>query len=309
MGQAAADVAAAGFNTCALYSDWTTQIPNNVGSGLPSNWLNDNKAGWDGVSRWYCGQGFVNDDTFVCNMFSQVTDPVFGNLALRVRAGGNTPRSLSFATVAYNNSPPYGLGTFPDGAYYEMRFRYSTSDIMNLYAMGLWGNPVDWLGCPTSSSKGFLEEDFYQLGVGVGGDAVSPSLDWFGCGDTGRFGGGIQTFGQDMTQYHTVGWLSTSAGDSGGNFAVCMYWDGQRRGCTQDRYNDPVEYMEHRWIGHEWRTCNEHGIADKSCRALPWPIVDTYIQYIKVLSCPNWLQSGDAGSCHGSTLNAAGFYQ
>src|SRR5215813_4094867 len=53
-GQAGADAAAAGFTTCALYNDFTTTVPNNVGTGLPSNWLD---CGMDGNTSavWYWG--------------------------------------------------------------------------------------------------------------------------------------------------------------------------------------------------------------------------------------------------------------
>src|SRR6516225_7800474 len=39
-GTVPADVATVGFTTVALCNDFTTAIPNAVGTGLPSNWLN-----------------------------------------------------------------------------------------------------------------------------------------------------------------------------------------------------------------------------------------------------------------------------
>ena len=77
MGQVATDTATAGFDTCVLYNDFTTAIPNSVGTGLPSNWLNCN-PGTDTDAVWNAsGHGVP------CSSFQQVTDTGGGgNLAL-----------------------------------------------------------------------------------------------------------------------------------------------------------------------------------------------------------------------------------
>src|SRR5215467_8792046 len=58
-GDANSDVQAAGFNTCALYNDFTAPIPNTVGTGLPSNWLNCNQSD-SPTAVWYWSKNFVD---------------------------------------------------------------------------------------------------------------------------------------------------------------------------------------------------------------------------------------------------------
>src|SRR5262245_34392422 len=86
---APAKAAQAGFTTTAFCNDFTQRIPNTAGTGLPSNWLgcpNPNGGAGDTLPHvWYSPAA----DKFrapPCNEagggIGQVTDPVFGNLAL-----------------------------------------------------------------------------------------------------------------------------------------------------------------------------------------------------------------------------------
>lgn len=116
---------AAGMTTMALYNDFTSPIPNTVGTGLPSNtagggncyggsgcWLGCNNPSGYGTGDnfphvWYAPApdlGF----TAPCNgtdpqsYVRQVTDPTYGNLALKLAGGTNRQNSQydSYTTMS-----------------------------------------------------------------------------------------------------------------------------------------------------------------------------------------------------------------
>jgi hypothetical protein len=86
LGQAGADVAAAGFNTCALYNDLTTAIPNAVGTGLPCNCLDcAGDSDTSSISHWGVNdrnRPFSTDTAPCARVIANATDPVYGNRAL-----------------------------------------------------------------------------------------------------------------------------------------------------------------------------------------------------------------------------------
>jgi hypothetical protein len=167
LGDAAADVAAVGFTTCALYSDFTTPIPNTVGTGLTDGWLNCNQTDTP-TATWYWGQypmfwtgsgrqlgpcvsgptaNSSNSDVF------QTTDPVNGGTVLEFQAlaagcvsafGGQsfgtlpTPMTNGPETPSLNNP-----GLYPY-SYVEEEVRSDNpinSPAYDAMALSGWGTP------------------------------------------------------------------------------------------------------------------------------------------------------------------------
>jgi hypothetical protein len=299
MGQAATDAAAAGFNTCALYNDFTTAIPNSVGTGLPSNWLDCNLDG--GTSAvWYWGfASFENSSNALpCtgHVAWNVTDPVYGNLALQFTLTDSDISTYSFPVSGMEtvnlsaNNPVPGPGQYPYG-YYEWTFRNdNTSGLLNnafwSWVTALAGQLANGSGCCV------VELDFTETGPS-GGDAAgnrwgsqgAKLATWY----TARGVAGVSA-------YHTWGTLFTGDGD--GNFSMCSYVDGVRTGCSHQTYDASGENLQRRFL-QAWLQAGGSGFGTSH----------QYIESVKVLTCANWLQSSAAGMCNGSTLNGSGFYQ
>jgi hypothetical protein len=315
VGQAATDAAAAGFNTCALYNDFTTPVPNSVGTGLPSNWL-DCSLDSGTSSVWYWGLGIFQNNTEIqpCagHVDANVTDPTYGNLALRftlnfseMSATDYRANMIGMQTANFNYSPTNpvpGPGEYPY-AYYEWTWRTDTPNPPGggLLDNGMWswvsGNAKTLAG----QSSYLAELDFSETGYWTSSDAGvntwGPSgriTDWFTATNQGL----------PTSAYHTWGMLFT--GDGGNNFSTCSYVDGTRTRCVQHPYDAAGENLQRRYM-MAWLFCYSDG-NDSLCHT-NFGTSHQYIKSIKVLTCANWQQSSAAGMCNGSTLNGSGFYQ
>jgi len=177
MGQAATDAATAGFNTCALYNDFTTPIPNTVGTGLPSNWLDCNlDAGTSSV--WYWGFSLFqnNSEAPPCagHVSWNVVDPTYGNYALHLTMNYSELSSTDYRANLYGmqtanfagaTNPVPGPGQYPY-AYFEWTWRTDSpnpsggGDIYN----AMWS----WITPPARTLSGqsnyLVELDFTETG-------------------------------------------------------------------------------------------------------------------------------------------------
>jgi hypothetical protein len=305
MGQAATDAATAGFNTCALYNDFTTAIPNSVGTGLPSNWLDCNLDG-STSAVWYWGfRLFENSSNALpCtgHVDWNVVDPTYGNYALRFTLTDSDISAYSFPasgmeTTNMNGSNPVpGPGQYPY-AYYEWTVRYDNTAPGGFdNAFWSWITPV--AETLAGQSSYLLELDFTESYGWVGSPATDAGINQWG--PSGRIDYRLLSTnaGLPLTAYHT--WGSLFTGDGGNNFSVCSYVDGVRKACVPWSYSANGENLQRRYL-MAWlacgATCNSFGTAHQ------------YIKSIKVLTCASWTQVGSPGMCNGSALNGSGFYQ
>lgn len=170
---AQADLAGAGFTTCVIGNDFTQQIPNTAGTGLPQNWLNC-ALGDTTPAVWYNGfQNYIKTtDALPCvsgssanssnSAIYQTTDPTYGNLALllfepashctnpsgvqnNVVGGGcsNAIQSIPDApTTAAGSGVWPNNGVYPS-AYIEVTARTDNPQNNNTIAMWSAPNPAE----------------------------------------------------------------------------------------------------------------------------------------------------------------------
>jgi hypothetical protein len=312
MGQAATDAAAAGFNTCALYNDFTTPIPNTVGTGLPSNWLDCNlDASTSAV--WYWGFSLFQNSSEVhpCagHVDWNVVDPVYGNDALRftmnyseMSATDANANAFGMQSVNYagQTNPFPGPGQYPY-SYYEWTFRTDTpnpgggGEIYNAF----WS----WISPPAKTlatqSSYVVELDFTETGAWSNGDFAAHRWGPNGQNNYWLFN---TNAGLPTTSYHTWGMLFT--GDGGSNFSTCVYVDGVRQACNRAVYDASGENLQRRYLMAHFACGDSSGFCTSN-----FGTSHHYVKSFKVLTCANWQQSSAAGMCNGSTLNGSGFYQ
>jgi hypothetical protein len=161
LGAAAADVQAAGFTTCARYNDFTTPIPNTVGTGLPNDWLNCTQNDTP-AAVWYWSLNWIDTygNALPCvsgpganssnSAVYQTIDPVAGGTVLDLRGGSSTcnPNAFNGHCTATINTIPYGAvdtytapnsGVYPN-SYVEIVFREDTGTGINAGATYWYGN-------------------------------------------------------------------------------------------------------------------------------------------------------------------------
>ena len=295
---AAADAAAAGFNTCALGNDFTTPIPNTVGTGLPVNWLD---CAADGSTSFVWYWGFIGPTSQVTvpscsgHVAWNVQDPIYTNLALQltlsdsdVSTYGNPASSMQTLNQSRSNPVP-GPGEF-GYAYYEWTFR-DDSDVDVNNAFWTWTSPS--AGVLAGQSQSVAELDFTE---NLGLNRSDAAINLWGPGGVNKgFHTVVSNAGLPDTSYHTWGALFT--GDGGNNFSLCSYLDGVRQACAPWSYTATGENLQRRfliaWIQHNGGTIGT---------------VHQYIKSFKVLTCANWTLATAAGMCPGSTFNG-NFYQ
>jgi hypothetical protein len=309
VGAAAADATAAGFTTCALYSDWTYGTPNSVGTGLPSNWLDCGQNGGDNPNAdWTFGMSWVNQgNTLPCtvggnssnsNVFEDTDNT--GNLALHVLMtaaqlnGALNTWILSTGPYTWNTpADDAHLGTpaswnYPDGIYVEISWEGSDPNPNVGYGNGIafWDFGASAYGsCQANTELDFME----QTGTG---NATFNTHNWStNCGNNSP---NSYWFSTNVTSYQTYGWLVTNDGNN--NLAVCIYLNGMRQSCqSMGLLDSEGEVYERRPM---WFAAGDSlGTATGQ--------MDTWIKYIKVYTCPNWLVQNNlaVSSCSGSANN------
>lgn len=313
LGDAAADVAAAGLNTCAMYSDWTYGIPNTVGTGLPSNWLDCSQNGGDNPNAlWTWGMDWINyaGQNLPCTPNGNSSNSTIfmdtdnsGNPALHISVSQNTLNSMgnpewSLSTGPYTLDEPSDnthLGTpaswnFPLGSYIEMSYMNTGSNISS-YAneISFWTFNASAYG--DGPNCGNLELDFDET-ISLPGTATTTTHNE-GC--AGNYQIGPTDYYFTLLDYTTYGYLVTNDGND--NVSTCVYVNGSRQFCqdmtTADSQGLIYGRMPVWWMG-AWN-CNGECSGPN----------DTWIQYIKVYTCSNWLEQGNpaASSCSGTTYN------
>jgi hypothetical protein len=290
-GQAATDLASIGFNTCALYNDFTTAIPNTVGTGLSGgpgpftttpagNWLNCNGDTAAAVWYWVGSRGAPG---LPCSRVSQANDN--GTLGLRIQM---------FNTDPVNGSPPQnteGLWTVgqtqPSGSSYpNAYFEITMRNNQTIFGMG----DAFWSWEPSGGDGNILEIDFIEdFGSGgfVSGEDSGQVCWWSTC--NGNYNITSLNGGFDRTQYFTIGGLLT--GDGNGNWSYCTYLNGTRVGC---KVNNPATYPTTDPAGmRRYLRLDNSIICDGSSNGLgclqggTWEH-DLWVKSVKVLTCANW---------------------
>jgi hypothetical protein len=282
LGDAAADVAALGWSTCVLYNDFTTQVPNQVGTGLPNNWLDckDNDTNPPSGTAW----GLVDSanappSTLPCvsgssanssnSAIYQTTDPVNGNKALEVAL----PAGNAGLTPSTQNIPN---GYFPH-YYIEAAVRTDNPSGSPPYqnpAITGWYNNSQNIGA---------ELDNFEAGNG----AWDIALHLWTTG--GSYGPDQVSNGSLDTGYHTYGslWL----GDGNGNFAMCGYFDGHKTGCATG--TPPIDQSV---LNNQRNYVLVYNSPSAS------QVIHNYWKYIKVITCANWRDPSINGMCTSSPL-------
>jgi hypothetical protein len=305
LGDAAADVAAAGFTTCALYSDFTTQIPNAVGTGTPDNWLWCDKTTNPAAGIiWAWEQGTNADsrgNTIPCvsghtatsanSGVFQTTDPVNGNLALEFAADNAHCNVLLYncnpeIATYYSGAAPYA-GFYPQ-MYMEMAIRtdnpangfsYETAAMTGWVSDGEIGRNTS-PSCPTCFTE--PELDGVETGTSTWDSALHFWVNGSGSGPNQVANGSLTDTG-----YHTWGalWL----GDGNGNVEWCSYKDGVRQGCFRSVAEPASSLINMR---HYIEIDNSAGTQ----------ATHNFLKYVKVFTCANWMDSSLNGMC---TTNSA----
>ena len=323
VGAAAADVTAAGLTTCAMYADFTTPIPNNVGTGLPGvmpngsatasgNWINCNEgpSQSDNDQSSLFTWGFISFNYMYnppCTNVSQAVDGANG-LALKITTSladmnanqsgwgltvGNTWTSVSANQAAFNN--------FPDGMYVEATYRdsmpsgISTAGNGNESQIAFWSyGHSDYGACLVGGQNG-VEVDFFESNGPTNISWQAMNI-WNGCQAT--YGPTINVPNVEFFNYHTVGTLITNDGNNG--FSACYYLDGNSKGCLPITLPDSQGGLYERRGPFFTYGCNFHGSGSSpGC-----PADASYIKYIKVYSCPTWLSATPAQwACSKPTFN------
>jgi hypothetical protein len=310
VGAAAADTTAAGFSTCAIYYDWTYGIPNSVGTGLPSNWLDCSQNGGDTPNAdWTWGENWFEDGvTTPCTVGGNSSNSMVyedtdtsggGNLALHIhnttaQLAANIGNQWLLGTGPFTQNEPAddaNLGkvaawNFPLGVYTEIAWRDTGVDVSGGYGNG----PAFWTFNYSAYGQGSscdLELDFDEvLGTTYG------AYNFHVCGGPSV---GTYYYDANLSSYNTYGYLVTNNGNN--NIVTCYYVNGTREGCFSATTTDSEGLIYGR-MPFWWA-------ASYACGSSCAGAEDTWIKYIKVYTCPNWLVQGNPAesSCSGSTSN------
>jgi hypothetical protein len=317
VGAAAADIAAIGFNTCAFYSDFTTAIPNTVGTGLPQNWLNCNGDTTPAV--WYWGSfpqyGYNNlRDTNPCvsgsganagnSQIFQTTDPAGGGTVLEIEAladGSCTDANYFPCSNNMGTADTFGLTAAPNPgqfgfAYFEWAGRTDNPGSTNYAAIAVteWVTNAEQTRNGANVPAGGDEVELDHLEEGANGWGMGAHI--WGC--TSPCDGqpsGIGYFpSTNDTGYHTWGLLWVGDGSNTGE--ICYYRDGvkQANPCWKGTI-DNAEQNERHYIG----SVNANTVHDGG-NSLP---THNYFKYFKVWTCANGVNgSTPSQMCYVSPL-------
>ena len=218
------------FNTCAFYNDFTTAIPNTVGTGLPSNWLTCDQRATPAVCYWVPRQYTSGTPCRAVESLRQPTRHITTGAPrsnVQHRSSTGEPKRqyrITFYCRSIANT------SFP-AAYFEITF-WNNQTIAGM-ADAFWSWEPS--GQPTGD---FLEVDFIEdwgSGGALSGADSGTVCWWSTCNRnscTARLDGQF-----DRTQHNTFGGLLT--GDGNGNWSYCTYLNGNRIACKQD---NPAAY-------------------------------------------------------------------
>ena len=307
------------FTTCVRYNDFTTVIPNSVGTGLANNWLNCSQAdnsdpntvwNWSWLGADPAGGALPCVSGSSANpgnsAIFQTNDPIYGNLALVMRSpstctgtsyGGQCGAFLQ--SVGYPSdvqAPNKGLfGNF----YIEFEWRRSVAAPGNGGGnLAIWSyatcpesvrtgnysgpcNTGDWGQTGTELEVDFLEEGNSSQNVD------GARLFWpAGSYQNGPYCSTVSIYcSYDPTIYHKWGALLT--GDGTGNYRLRWYLDGVRTFDTNAGSDWGGKFISsqsnERRLVMIWNYTNP-GVSD-----------DLFIKNIVIISCANWNQTDASG--------------
>lgn len=309
VGQGQSDATTAGFTTTALCNDFTTSIPNSVGTGLSSNWLDCSMSSAISGAPWYWGFGLFagrgSQPPCTGHVAWNVTDTGGGgNLALQFSLSDSDITNFGWPAVGMTSAnfttsnPVPGPGEY-GYAYYEWTFRNdnnATGGFNNAFWSWVSGNAEALSG----QTNYLLELDFTESYAWVGSPITDAGLNFWGPGGDLATRVYSQNQGVPYSSYHTWGALFT--GDGGNNFSICSYVDGVRITCQPLSYSDggAGEHLQRRYL-MAW-------ITNGASPAGPFGTAHQYIKSIKVLTCAKWTNADATGMCPGTTFNGS-FYQ
>lgn len=297
-GQAGTDAAVAGFNTCALYNDFTTAIPNSVGTGLPAGWLNCNGRTTDTNAVWNNN----SIGTVECSV-QQITDPTYGNLTLdldfkaaNIQQNTGWPGNMmALETLSGVND---GVGVNPahsfSNAYYEITYR--VNPVPGTFS---GGTQTFWQFLCCGGSYPFVDNEIFEDWSTWGSNIDYGDNQWLNSSTISNTNERHDIHG-DATVYHTIGVLFTS---NSAAFSQCEYYDGARTSCVGNNFITGANGTQRRiltiWNGV---TCG----FDPTVTSCVGSFTDShmYIKSIKVLTCP---AEPTGGSCIGNNFNGT-FY-
>jgi hypothetical protein len=303
-GQAATDAAAAGYNTCAFFNDFTATTGANWVPSFPgsvaetSNWLNCTSADTDAVWNFYQGNAPCPGS------YSQVNDG--GTLAWQLNynsshlASGQTNLVWLGTIPAIQHTVNINTHTFSAG-YFEWTYRVQ-SDSGNFpgNVQGFWTWECSNCDPPWSTNYTFvdleIEEDW-----ATGGSRSDWGMNQWLNGAIGTSDVGFYSF--TNTSYHTIGVLLT------GNltaYAACSYQDGVRTQCFSRPYYDAPANITNRLQIYLWNgTACGYDQTNISCVSpLNFGNSNLLIKNIKVITCAAEVASG---SCINNTNNGTFF--
>jgi hypothetical protein len=302
---AADDVAAAGFTTCALYNDFTTAIPNTVGTGLANNWL-DCSYSDDSGAVWYFSKNFVNPaGSIACasgSSASSSNSAVYqtndgGTLALDLHATGTGCSSyggdlcdIAMSSIGYNDDTQAPNPGMFGNAYQEFTWRVTQSVASASYWSYSDYNETCRNGATTNCGTGgwganTIEEDFMEC---CSNPLDGAYLSWSSSGGATYLGGpccggdGL-TAGLEVN-YHT--WAVLQTGNGSGNYRLRWYLDGTRIYDTGlQTYPYSSEYNSRREL-----------ITISYARSATTQ--DLFLRSAKVITCASWQNADSSGMCN-----------
>ncbi len=228
-----AAAAVAGFNTQIINDDFQSAAFAN-----PSTWLDCN----DGSSPpatplyWRAWVGFGTNVDGPCSAITQATDPIGGQLALKLHwqdsyYTGNNGHAHATIIQTSDASRTVQPRVTSRGFYLEVVAR---TDVIG-------GSPLPWaaLWSYTIADCGYEIDGFEEVGFGNGVSAAIHNCN--GSNWCINPSSGCASFPIDITQYHTYAWRQTAGpAGAGQDIIFCGYIDGSLKGCNSVGGNLPT---------------------------------------------------------------------
>jgi hypothetical protein len=302
-GAAASLVTEAGFATCAQYNDFTTQMPNSVGTGLPvvgsgigttlptqsGNWIDCNDDS-NSSALWADYNPYPGGNGPLCPVdVHQAVDSVSGQYALSWDVT-TTDQNNGGGAVGFTSCGGQS-NCYAAGYYVEVKFRF-TGNYTGDGQMNIW-NQSDFSGstpppCYGNSSQ-VLEVDFIEF------DGNPPETNTHliaanGCNESTSSGSRPYPWNENdaryANQYNIIGLLETHDGND--NFGVVNFWNGNNVYQYGTYYTNPgFSAMRNNLFLTFSGFGPGHG---------PYSI---YIAYVKVWTCSGWKVSATS-TCAGT---------
>jgi hypothetical protein len=271
----------------ALCNDFTQAIPNTVGTGLPANWLGvmdaNNSCAYSDTAQhvwyqalWYLGCSPPYNEAG--GGIRQMSDPVNGNLALRIGYTTNDQIGYQYQSMTTMSPTTGQWNDYPQASLIEWTIRDTTEDVTR----GAPNN--DFWTWTVSAARGcqgcVLEYDVFEdWGVNSNSPGIGNAVHNWHAGNLGAGGWACGVFGRQYTDpgsggpcpfgspanfttsaYRTYGMLITT--DNATAIWICGYVDHVMRGsCFQVPRNFNSNFGQGGGFGQRNFLINWFGIA------------------------------------------------